>query len=170
MVEASINMGNVVAGIAFEPHRQGRLQQQVHATVLRCGSRRKRRPDQPGSSRSQRDRSHTGTDQTRRRRHQGQQRQIQQGLCARGVLQFRRSNSSGSGELTVVGVNGSGALRAQTREIADGSLVSNINFSRKYPPLDAIAINGVAGTGRNEVAVLGEHANGQLRLQIICVI
>ena len=47
------------------------------------------------------------------------------------------------------------------------SLLANIsNFSSSYPPLDAIAINGVAGTGRNEIAVLGKNASDQHRLQI----
>jgi len=66
----------------------------------------------------------------------------------------------------VVGVDATGAVRAQVKEISDGALVGVINFSRKYPPLDAIAINGVAGTGRNEIAVLGVNVSGQHRLQI----
>ena len=79
---------------------------------------------------------------------------------------FADSNGSGGGEVGVVGVNGSGAVRAQVKEIADGANVNKINFSRNYPPLDAIAVNSVASTGQNEIAVLGQHANGQYRLQI----
>jgi hypothetical protein len=81
-------------------------------------------------------------------------------------LSFVDSNGSGGGEIAVVGVNDAGKVRAQVKEIADGAKVKVINFNSNYPPLDAIAINGVAGTGRNEIAVLGEHANGSFRIQI----
>ena len=50
--------------------------------------------------------------------------------------------------------------------LADGAKVTSINFSRNYPPLDAVAVNGVAGTGLNEIALLGENPAGQRRLQI----
>jgi len=79
---------------------------------------------------------------------------------------FADSNGSGSGEIGVVGVNASGVVRAQVKEIADGAVVNVMNFNRKYPPLDAIAVNGVAGTAQNEIVVLGQHVNGQYRLQI----
>jgi probable HAF family extracellular repeat protein len=81
-------------------------------------------------------------------------------------ISFADSNGSGSSEVGVVGVNGSGAVRAQVKEISDGTLVKTIKFSKNYPPLDAIAINGVAGTGQNEIAVLGRNSSDQLRLQI----
>jgi hypothetical protein len=81
-------------------------------------------------------------------------------------ISFADSNGSGGGEIAVVGVNAAGKVRAQVKEIADGALVGVINFSASYPPLDAIAVNSVAGTGRNEIAVLGENITGQLRLQI----
>lgn len=84
----------------------------------------------------------------------------------KAFLSFVDSNGSGGGEITVVGVNGSGAIRAQTREIEDGSSVTNITFNKKYPLVDAIAVNGVAGTGRNEIAVLGQKESGEFRLQI----
>jgi hypothetical protein len=84
----------------------------------------------------------------------------------REFISFADSNGSGGGEIAVVGVNAAGKVRAEVKEIADGATVKVINFSTKYPPLDAIAINGVAGTGRNEIAVLGKNASGQHRLQI----
>ncbi len=85
----------------------------------------------------------------------------------RARISFADSNGSGGGEVGVVGVNDSGAVRAQVKEIADGTKVNVINFSRKYPPIDAIAVNSVAGPGQNEIAVLGEDVNGEHRLQII---
>ena len=84
----------------------------------------------------------------------------------RAFISFADSNGSGSGEIGVVGVNDSGVVRAQVKEIADGTLVKTIKFSKAYPPLDAIAVNGVAGTGQNEIAVLGKNASDQHRLQI----
>ena len=66
----------------------------------------------------------------------------------------------------MVGVDGTGKVRAQIKEIADGAAVILINFSASFPPVAAIAINGVAGTGRNEIAVLGENLAGQHQLQI----
>lgn len=81
-------------------------------------------------------------------------------------ISFVDGNGSGGGEIGVVGVNSTGKVRAQVKEIADGALVNVINFSSSYPPLHAIAINSVAGTGRNEIAVLGQHMNGQYRLEI----
>jgi hypothetical protein len=81
-------------------------------------------------------------------------------------ISFADSNGSGGGEVGVVGVNASGTVRAEVKEIADGTTVNLSKFSRNYPPLDAIAINGVAGTGRNEIAVLGENTSNQLRLEI----
>jgi hypothetical protein len=88
------------------------------------------------------------------------------GYKPKAFFSFADSNGSGGGEIGVVGVNGKGKVRAQVKEIADGTLVNLINFSTNYPPLDAIAINGVAGTGQNEIAVLGQHTNGEYRLQI----
>ncbi len=79
---------------------------------------------------------------------------------------FADSNGSGGGEIGVVGVNAAGMVRAQVKEIANGALVKLIKFSSNYPPLDAIAVNGVAGTAQNEIVVLGQRANGQYRLQI----
>ncbi len=79
---------------------------------------------------------------------------------------FADSNGSGGGEVTVVGVSADGAVRAETREIADDTPVSKINFNQNYPPLAAIAVNGVAGTGRNEIVVLGQHENGEQQLQV----
>jgi len=84
----------------------------------------------------------------------------------KAFISFADSNGSGGGEIGVVGVNDSGKVRAQVKEIADGASVNVINFSSSYPPLNAIALNGVAGTGRNEIAVLGQHNNGQYRLEI----
>jgi hypothetical protein len=84
----------------------------------------------------------------------------------KAFISFADSNGSGGGEIAVVGVNDAGKVRAQAKEIADGTAVKNISFSASYPPLDAIAINGVAGTGRNEIAVLGEKNAGEFRLQI----
>ena len=66
----------------------------------------------------------------------------------------------------MVGVNETGKVRAQVKEIADGAIVNKINFSSKYAPLDAIVVNGVAGTGQNEIAVLGQKNSGKFRLQI----
>ncbi len=84
----------------------------------------------------------------------------------KAFISFADSNGSGGGEIGVVGVNGTGKVRAQVKEIADGAAVNVINFNSSYPPLDAIAVNGVAGTAQNEIVVLGQHANGQYRLQI----
>jgi hypothetical protein len=88
------------------------------------------------------------------------------GYDPRAFISFADSNGSGGGEIGVVGVNGSGLVRAQVKEIANGTKIANINFSKAYPPLDAIAINSVAGTGRNEIAVLGQKVTGEFRLQI----
>jgi hypothetical protein len=82
------------------------------------------------------------------------------------LVSFADSNGTGGGEVGVVGVNGAGKVRAQVKEIDDGAAVSVFNFSSNFPPHAAIAVNGVAGTGRNEIAVLGENPAGQLRLQI----
>ena len=76
------------------------------------------------------------------------------------------SNGSGGSEIVVVGVSPSGKVRALVRETADDAIVSTMFFSRNFPPLAAIAVNGVAGTGRNEIAVIGQHANGNQRLVI----
>jgi hypothetical protein len=84
----------------------------------------------------------------------------------KAFISFADSDGNGSGEIAVVGINDSGAVRAQIKEIADGAAVTTIKFSKAYPALDAIAINGVAGTGRNEIAVLGKNASDQHRLQI----
>lgn len=84
----------------------------------------------------------------------------------RAFISFVDSNGSGGGEIAVVGVNANDKVRAQAKEISDGSLVKLIDFSSKYPPQDAIAINGAAGTGRNEIAVYGQKANGEDRVQI----
>ena len=79
----------------------------------------------------------------------------------KAFISFADSNGSGGGEIAVVGVNDAGTVRAKAKEIADGTLVKVINFSSSYPPLDAIAVNGVAGTGRNEIAVYGDWAPRQ---------
>ncbi len=79
---------------------------------------------------------------------------------------FTDSNGSGGGEIGVVGVRSDGKVRAEIREIADGTLVKTITFNQNFPPLDAIAVNGVAGTGRNEIAVIGQNMNGDQRMQI----
>ncbi|MCZ6859714.1 MAG: hypothetical protein O7I42_05460 [Alphaproteobacteria bacterium] len=84
----------------------------------------------------------------------------------RAFISFADSNGSGRGEIAVIGVNDTGKVRAQVKEIADGTHVKYIFFSKTYSPLDAIAINGVAGTGRNEIAVLGKNASDQYRLQV----
>ncbi|MFB3105701.1 MAG: hypothetical protein ACE1ZA_12380, partial [Pseudomonadales bacterium] len=84
----------------------------------------------------------------------------------KAFISFADSNGSGGAEIGVVGVNATGTVRAQVKEIADGTKVATINFSKAYPPLDAIAVNSVAGTGQNEIAVLGENASDQHRLQI----
>ena len=84
----------------------------------------------------------------------------------KAFISFADSNFSGGGEIGVVGVNEAGAVRAQVKEIADGAAVKNVNFSSKYPPVDAVGVNGAAGTGRNEIAVLGQDSNGNLRLQV----
>ena len=83
------------------------------------------------------------------------------------LFSFADSNGSGGGEIGVVGVNIKGKVRAQVFEIADGTRVSTINFSSKFPPLSAIAVNGVAGTGQNEIAVLGENSKGKRRIQVM---
>ncbi|MFB3077776.1 MAG: hypothetical protein ACE1Y4_07190, partial [Lysobacterales bacterium] len=84
----------------------------------------------------------------------------------KAFISFADSNGSGGGEIAVIGVNDTGKVRAQAKEIADGTHVKYIFFSKTYSPLDAIAINGVAGTGRNEIAVLGKNASDQYRLQV----
>ena len=88
------------------------------------------------------------------------------GYDPKALISFADSNGSGSGEIAVVGVNATGAVRAQVKEIADGANVNKINFGRNYPPLDAIAVNGVAGTAQNEIVVLGKNTSDQHRLQI----
>jgi hypothetical protein len=84
----------------------------------------------------------------------------------KAFISFADSNGSGSGEIGVVGVNEFGRVRAQVKEIADGTVVNISNFDRNYPLVAAIAVSGVAGTGRNEIAVYGEHADGDQRVQI----
>jgi hypothetical protein len=84
----------------------------------------------------------------------------------RAFLSFADSNGNGSGELCVVGVDKSGSVRAQTKEIRGNVDFPNIDFTRRYALVDAIAINGVAGTGLNEVAILGQNDEGQYRLQV----
>ena len=59
-----------------------------------------------------------------------------------------------------------GKVRAQFKEIVDGSSVGTFNFNAGFPPIDAIAVNSVGGTGLNEVAVLGQDQSGQLRIQV----
>jgi len=84
----------------------------------------------------------------------------------KGFFSFADSNGSGGGEIGVVGINSTGQVRAQVKEIADGAKVKVISYSASYPPVDAIAINGVAGTGQNEIAVLGQDVSGEFQLQI----
>jgi hypothetical protein len=82
------------------------------------------------------------------------------------LLGFADSNGSGGGEIAVVGINAAGDVRAQVKEIDDGAPVELVDFSANYGLIDAIAVNGVAGTGRNEIAVLGKNNAGQYRLQV----
>ena len=81
-------------------------------------------------------------------------------------ISFADSNGSGGGEIAVIGVSGAGRVRAQIKEITDGAAVNLINFGSKFQPVDAIAVNGVAGTARNEIVILGQNTKGQKRLQI----
>ena len=53
-----------------------------------------------------------------------------------------------------------GTVRAQIKEIADGTLVNMIKFGGGICPSgDAIAINGVGGTAQNEIAVHSRAPN-----------
>ena len=88
------------------------------------------------------------------------------GFDPKAFISFVNSNGNGGGEIAVVGVNEAGKVRAQAKEIADGSLVKKFFFNSNFPPQGAIAINGAAGTGRNEIAVYGQKANGVDQVQI----
>jgi hypothetical protein len=81
-------------------------------------------------------------------------------------ISFADSNGSGGGEVGVVGVNATGTVRSEVKEIADGATVSTIKYNRDFPAVGAIAVNGAAGTSRNEIAVLGEDINGNHLLLI----
>ena len=80
-------------------------------------------------------------------------------------LGFPDGNANGSGEVSVVGVDSFGKVRAQTKEIETAAFVSLINFDPAWSPVTAIGVDNVGGTGNSEIAVLGE-SDGQYRLQI----
>ena len=64
----------------------------------------------------------------------------------------------------LAGIDLQGKVRAQVKEIETGAPVSIVPLSSTYIPVDAIALTGAAGTGRNEIAVLGRNANGEYQL------
>ena len=84
----------------------------------------------------------------------------------RAFLGFTDNNASGAAELAVVGVDAAGVVRAQVKDLSDASPVRVIPFNKDFPPIDALAVNGVAGTGRDEIAVLGENAAGEVQVQV----
>ena len=89
------------------------------------------------------------------------------GMAAMAFFGVPDSNDSGSGgEVAVLGINDSGIVRAQVKKISDATPVSIIRFDSNYPPIDAIVVNGTAGTGRTEIAVIGANATNQYQLQI----
>jgi len=81
-------------------------------------------------------------------------------------LGFTDSDGDNSGEVAVVGRHNDGRVRSQAKEIETAALVSIINFSSAFAPINAIAVNGVAGTARSEIAVLGIDNTDQHRLQV----
>jgi len=46
-------------------------------------------------------------------------------------------------------------IRAQTKAIESGALISIVILSAVYEAVDVMAVSGIAGTGRNEIAILG---------------
>ena len=81
-------------------------------------------------------------------------------------IAFPDSNGDNSGEIAVVGVHNDGSVRSRAKEIEDAAVVGFVNFDPSFAPITAIAVNGVAGTSRSEIAVLGIDANDSHRLQI----
>jgi hypothetical protein len=84
----------------------------------------------------------------------------------KAFISFADSNGTGSGELGVVGINATGTVRSEVKEIADSATVSIIKYNRNFPAIGAIAVNGAAGTSRNEIAVLGENIDREQLLLV----
>jgi hypothetical protein len=75
-------------------------------------------------------------------------------------------NGNGTSELVYLGVDGAGIVRAQIKDTLTKALISQVVFSRFFPPDAIAALGDTNGNSKSELGVLGTNPNnGNVRVQ-----